>query len=467
MSIFKILVGKLKHLTFLLFLGLASTVSAQSSNAANIKLELDSFLQTANRFSQFNGSVMVSYKGEVILNKGYGFKNFADKYVNDENTIFRIGSITKPFTATLIHLLEEQGKLSLQDKLSKYFPDFPSGDKLTIQHLLNHSSGLYDYASNMDRADSAITDHPVAKEKILAQFIGEPLAFAPGSKYRYTNSGYYLLGLITEKVTGKSWEQAMREYILNPLHMTHSGFDFRALASPDKAIGYQILNDLKQTPDVVWDSTVTYAAGGLYSNTADMLVWAKAVTGQKLLSKEGWKRAFTVQVGKYGDGWDVDSLSGVRFVGHNGGFPGFSAHLLIFPDDDLQVIALTNVSDNTYVTTVAKVLAAMVLKKPVPGGLAKIPQTISLPQAALEIFAGQYQFDKNHVAVVSVQDGKIFITADNNQLPLTRILPVESNTFFLSSVFMNIELKFERNKSSQVTGMTMTKDGNSFKWKKI
>lgn len=467
MIIFRISIGKLLCLTVLLLSVMLSKVSAQSGDTTGLKSELDKFLQTANRFSQFNGSVMVSYKGKVILNKGYGFKDVAAKSLNDQNTIFRIGSITKTFTATLILMLEEQGKLSLQDKLSKYFPDFPAADKLTIQHLLNHSSGLYDYSIDLDRADSAIICHPVAKDKIVAQFSSQPLAFTPGSKFRYTNSGYYLLGLITEKVTGKSWEEAMRQYILSPLNMTHSGFDFRSLKSADKPVGYQVLNELVQTPDIVWDSTVTYAAGGLYSNTADMLAWAKAVTGQKLLSREGWKKAFTVQVGKYGDGWDVDSLSGVRFVGHNGGFPGFSAHLLIFPDDDLQVIALTNVSDNTYVTTISKALAAMVLKKPSPGGLAKIPKTISLTPAELEGFAGNYKFDTNHVAEVITQDGKIFIKADSNDLPLTRILPLSSNRFFLSSVFMNIEVKFEKDKSGKVTNMVMTKDGDSFNWKRF
>ncbi|NRF40708.1 serine hydrolase [Pedobacter foliorum] len=451
----------LLFLTYTLFPAIA-----QPANTPELSAKLDSFLNNANRFSQFNGSVLVSYKGKIILNKGYGFKDFATNSMNDQYTIFRIGSITKTFTATLILMLEEQGKLSLQDKLSKYFPDFPSGEKLTIQHLLNHSSGLYDYASNMDRADSAITDHPVAKDKILAQFIDQPLAFTPGSKYHYTNSGYYLLGLITEKVTGKPWEQAIRENILNPLQMTHSGFDFRALKSKDKPIGYQIFNEIEQMPDVVWDSTVTYAAGGLYTTSADMLAWAKAVTEQKLLSKVGWRKAFTVQIGKYGNGWDVDSLSGVRFVGHNGGFPGFSAHLLIFPEDDLQVIVLSNVSDNTYVTPISKALASMVLKKPIPGGLAIIPKNFNLPQKALETFAGNYQFDKKHQAQVFLTNGKLFIKADSNQLPVTRILPLSNNTFFLSSVFITIGLNFEKDKAGKVTNMIMTKDGNSFNWKR-
>lgn len=457
---------KVQLFVMLVIFYLSPSVCAQQRELAGVASQLDKFLVMANRFSQFNGSVLVCYQGNIILEKGYGFKNIADKTPSDKETIFRIGSVTKGFTSTLILLLEEQGKLSVQDKLSTYFPDFLPGQQITIHHLLSHTSGLYDYASDMDRADSAIITNPVSKEIILKQFMQHPLSFPPGSNYSYSNSGYFLLGMIIEKVTGKSWEENIRQYILGPLNMRHSGFDFQGLESPNKPIGYQLLNDWTQLPDIVWDSTVAYAAGALYSNTRDMLAWAKAVTQKKILTTESWAKAFTENLHHYGYGWELDTVSGVPFIAHNGGIPGFSAELLISPENDLQVIVLSNVHENTNVTPISKTLATMVLKKSFPYGIANPPPIIDITASDLKSFVGKYQFDKNHVANIMEKDGKLFIESTTNQISLTRLFPAGRSDFFMANIFRNIQLTFKKNKTGEVTGMTIIQGKATFKWEK-
>jgi len=174
---------------------------------------------------KFNGSVLVAHHGKILMDQGYGLLNADDKTPTDKNSIFQIGSITKQFTATVILKLQEEKKLKVTDKLSKYFPDYPKGDSITIEQLLTHTSGIYSYTS-----DGAFMANEVAKpsdrKKMMALFKDKPLQFSPGTKWEYSNSAYSLLGYIVEDVAKMPYEQAVRKYIFTPVHMDHSGFDF-------------------------------------------------------------------------------------------------------------------------------------------------------------------------------------------------------------------------------------------------
>ena len=186
---------------------------------------------------RFNGSILVCKNGKIIFEKGYGYQDIQDKIENTPNTIFQVGSMTKPFTAAVVLKLAEQQKLSLDDKISKYFPSLKRSDEITIKNLLTHTSGL----SEIFRDTLFIKENKqssISKEKLLSFFIDRPLYFDPGTRYSYCNSGYVLLGLIIEKVSGKTYEQMVRNYILKPLKMTHSGFDFAGLKSKQKALDY-------------------------------------------------------------------------------------------------------------------------------------------------------------------------------------------------------------------------------------
>jgi CubicO group peptidase (beta-lactamase class C family) len=217
-------------------------LKAQQPNDS-LAQKLDEYLVSANNFYKFNGSALIAENGKIIFQKSYGVKNVATHSLNDSNSIFQIGSVTKQFTAAVILKLQEEGKLSVQDKLSKYFSEFKYADEITLENLLTHTSGIYNYTNDIDDNDSAIVCNPVNKQLLLDIVFKKPLDFKPGTQFAYDNSGYYLLGLIIEKVTGKSYEQNIRDIIFTPLQMTHSLFDFRNSKDTNIAIGYKKLNE--------------------------------------------------------------------------------------------------------------------------------------------------------------------------------------------------------------------------------
>ena len=261
----------------------------------SITQKLDEYLIAANKVNKFNGNALIAQNGKILLQKSYSYKNFAAHVLNDSNTIFQIGSVTKQFTATVILKLQEEGKLSLNDKLDKYFPQFKYADRITIENLLTHTSGIYNYTADIDEKDSAIVCNPVDKQLALDIMFKHDLDFKPGSKFQYDNSGYYLLGMIIEKVTGKSYEQNLHDLIFTPLQMNHSLFDFKHSRDTNIATGYQTLNDSTQKEASAWrwDSTVSYAAGAIWSTTSDMYKWAQAIADKKILSVESWKAMLT------------------------------------------------------------------------------------------------------------------------------------------------------------------------------
>src|SRR5450755_3790732 len=231
-----------KVLLFLLCLSFNLSLIGQQTTDLSISQKLDEYFNSANAVNKFNRAALISENGKILLEKGYGLKNASAGLINDTNTLFQIGSITKSFTAITILKLQEEGKLSVYDKLNKFFPDFPKGDKITIQNLRTHTSGLHNYTDIIGEEDSAIVCYPIAKERVLESFEHNGLLFKPGTKFEYNNSGYFLLGMIIEKVTGKQYETVVREIIFNPLRMTQSGFDHKKVESINKAQGHIILN---------------------------------------------------------------------------------------------------------------------------------------------------------------------------------------------------------------------------------
>src|SRR6186997_2017452 len=231
--------------------------------------KLDALINAYAKMYKFNGAALVAKNGVILLNKGYGYRDAENKVANNEQTIFQLGSVTKQFTSAVILKLQEEKKLSVSDKLSKYFPGYPKGDSITIEHLLTHTSGIYNYTNDGDFMTTEVTK-PASREKMMALFTNKPLDFSPGTSWNYSNSGYSLLGYIIEAVTKKPYYQAVRKYIFTPLHMTHSGFDFTHLKKKEKATGYFSLQGKNATPAPIVDSTVAFSAGAIYSTVGDL-----------------------------------------------------------------------------------------------------------------------------------------------------------------------------------------------------
>ena len=289
----------------------------------------------------FNGTALVVYKGQTLLHKGYGNKNIIEGSLNDTATIFRIGSLSKPFTAVVVMRLVQDGLLSVQDPVSKYIPGYPEGDSITIEQLLIHHSGIKEYLEV--KAIQALPDSspPVPMQQLVSYFKDEPRVIKRGEKLPYSNSNYILLAYIVEKVTGEKFEHIVRKLIFEPLEMQHSGFDFLNLKNGDKATGYDMA---KKKPVAITDFDSTYApgCGSMFTTTGDLYKFYKGLYSGKVISDSIREWSFVPRQWLYGYGWFSYSLYGKKCISHPGGVPGFVADMKFFPDDGLCIILLNN-----------------------------------------------------------------------------------------------------------------------------
>lgn len=428
-------------------IGCVSVLHAQQDDS--ISQKLDTYLQSAAGLNKFNGNALIVKKDSILLNKSYGYKNFAAHSLNDSNTIFQIGSVTKQFTATVVLKLQEEGLLSVHDQLNKYFPQFKYADEITLENLLTHTSGIYNYTNEIDADDSAIVCHPVNKQLALDIMFNHKPDFKPGTEFRYSNSGYYLLGMIIEKVTGKSYEQNVRDIIFTPLQMEHSLFDFSHSPDTNIATGYQTLNDSIRIEASAWrwDSSVSYAAGSIWSTTGDMYKWAQAIN-KKILSPASWKAMLTPHLDRYGYGVYVDSLFGKPAITHGGGIPGFIAYLCYYPAEDISIILLNNYGwfDNALNTTNTDI-SAIVFNKPYEP--LKDHQNKILDAAVLKKYTGKYEFDNQHPAYITLKGQQLYMEAPKGGLPKSPLFAEDETNFYLKII--NARIEFVKDDAGNIT----------------
>ncbi|GAA3408004.1 serine hydrolase domain-containing protein [Paenibacillus hodogayensis] len=293
------------------------------------KQEVDLYLQQ----NGFNGTVLIAREGEVLFSSGYGKET--ESTTNSEQTVFRLMSMSKPFTATAIMQLEEQNRLELTDTLDQYVPDFLNGDQITIHHLLSHSSGI---PRDFPRVLNATLQQTVDSIK------SRSLDFTPGTQYNYSNSGYVVLASIIQTVSGQSYEQYMQDHLFGPLGMTHSGESLLPTDTmPHKAAGYR--KNSAGTALIAAPFFVTQSGGGsLYSTVGDLLLWDRALYGNTVLQQSSIAKMFTPNLGNYGYGWSIRPKRG-NVVVHNGSGNGFSTFIYRNLDSETLVVVLSNVTD--------------------------------------------------------------------------------------------------------------------------
>jgi CubicO group peptidase (beta-lactamase class C family) len=291
---------------------------------------------------QFMGSVLVAKPAGVLLSKGYGYANLEWDVPNSPSSKFRLGSITKQFTAACILLLEERGKLKTSDLVKKYMPDAPAAwDKITIFHLLTHTSGIPNFTSFPDYGPTKTLPSPA--EKTVARFRDKPLDFQPGDKWSYSNSGFVLLGYLIGKISGESYEKFVQENIFSPLGMHDSGYDSYSEIIKHRASGYTP-HDSGMINASYLDMSIPGGAGGLYSTTEDLLRWERSLFGGKVLSAESLRKMTTPYKGNYGFGLFITEANGIKVIDHAGGIDGFNTFLAYYPSDQLVVVVLANLN---------------------------------------------------------------------------------------------------------------------------
>ncbi len=394
---------------------------------------------------QFEGnqpgiSILVARKGQVVYKKAFGSANIELNVPMQPDMVFRIGSITKQFTAVAILQLAEQGKLSLQDSIQKYVKDFPSkGQTITIENLLTHTSGLVDYTS-IDDPDPFAERRDFKPEWLIDHFKKEPLQFKPGTKYSYSNSNYLLLGYIVQLVSGENYHQYMAEHVIKPAGLQHTLYADEHMAVPGRVQGYTHYRGVFDNCDYQTLS-LGFACGDLLSTTEDLFNWNKAVLSGKLISAPSVRKAFSPYkladgtFSTYGYGWFIETIYGSPCIHHEGQTSGFIALEKYFPDEDTYVAILTNVktgddktdfSDNRFrlFDDISKLAFGKIL-----------PKEVNVSEAILDQYVGAYQVvGVKNILTVYKKNGKLYVDLSNGSGKNLVLVPISETKFVLPGI---------------------------------
>jgi len=434
-----------------LFLFLPLSLSAQK----NYPQLLDQYMQAQTDIRGFSGTVLVMKQNKVLLKKGYGMANREWNIPNTPDAKFRIGSITKQFTAACILQLIEAEKLSVDDKLSKFYPDFPKGDSVTIHMLLNHTSGIASYTDQKNFMDVAIL--PWSKDSIISYFKKVPYNFSPGTKWAYNNSGYFLLGCIIEKVSGQSYSDYLQQHIFEKLGMKNSGVDKLDSVLAYRANGYSKVGKKTINADHItmeWP----FSAGALYSTVDDLYKWDRALYGNTILTEASKKKMFTPGKSNYGYGIIIDSMENHLRIWHNGGIPGFSTNISRFVNDDICTIVLSNNESNVDFVSIA--LADILFDVPVE--IPYVHKEVKIDPAILDRYVGKYSGGFNLELIK--KDGKLYRHRDG--VPDVELKPESATKFFYADE-TDRQLEFEIDAMGKVTKTWFYNSGQKGEIKKI
>jgi CubicO group peptidase (beta-lactamase class C family) len=437
-------------MTRLVFLLTLAGLCAQAQDRAR----LDTIVQDFASRKQFMGSVLVARGNEVLLSKGYGFANMEWDIPNAPAVKFRLGSITKQFTAASILLLEERGKLSISDPIKKYVPDAPAAwDAITIYHLLTHTSGIPSFTGFPEYKTYKLS--PATPEKTLALYRDKPLEFQPGEKWNYSNSGYVLLGYLIEKISGQSYEEFLRENIFVPLGMTSSGVDSNAAIIPRRASGYSPSPNGIVNAEFI-DMSVPHAAGALYSTTEDLLRWNQGLFGGKLLKPESLAKMTAPFKNDYALGLVVRIVEGRKRISHGGGIEGFNTDLSYYPDERLTVVVLGNLN-GPAADNISRLLGAAAHGDTVT--LTSERKEVSVSPEILRDYAGTYELNPNFSITITLEENQLMAQATKQ--PKFPLFAESESRFFYKAV--DAQLEFFRDSDGTVTHLVLYQNGGEMK----
>lgn len=402
----------------------ASQGAARRGLSATDEAALDAIFRKAYPANAPGATVLIARGDAVLYRKAFGMADIELRVPMRPENVLQLASITKQFTSVAILMLMEQGKLSLQDPLSKFVTGFARGDEITVHHLLNHSSGLTSY-----------TNLPAFREKTredltptqIADYVKPlPLEFAPGEQYAYTNTGYLLLGMIIEQLSGMPYGDFIQKHIFERVGMKHSSYASNYAIVPNRASGYQLYEGAFEKPDYLSPS-IAYAAGSLLSTVDDMQRWNRAVRNNTLISARSRDLAFSNhrlrsgRTSNYGYGWAINELAGVGTVEHTGGINGYATSGIYVPSRDVYAVVLTNRDDGSgpesnNLRAVSQVLGAPIADK----------AALLLSESQLKRWVGSYRFD-DAVRIVSFENGSLYSAREGGR-PI-KLVPLSETRF--------------------------------------
>lgn len=382
-------------------------------------------------------AVLVAKDGEVVYEKYAGYANVKKQVEVDANTTFRIGSVTKQFTAAAILKLVEQGKIKLNDPLNKYIEDFPLGDKITIHHLLNHTSGIKSYTDQPDFIKTV--SKSVATKDLVDEIKTLGFDFEPGEQWKYNNSAYYILGYLIEQQSGMSYEAFLKKHFFEPAGMTNTGVYDNAKKYKKEALGYAN-EEGSMNLSMDWDMTRAGGAGNMYSTVSDLLKWNNYVFAGKAVKADLLEKAhtqLTLNDGSnypYGYGWGVGEFRGQEQIAHSGGLHGFLTWLAYYPEFGVTVAVTSNASPPLKI---------------VPGQLGKDMMEVffeenltsreeaELTAEELSKYVGKYEYPGGAIMTVTQEDNKLFAQLTGQQR--FQLFPEGDHKFFWKVVDAQIE----------------------------
>jgi len=427
----------------------AQAASAAATVEGDIARQIDTALGAVFKADEPGAAVIVVKEGKTILRKGYGLADVEKKVAVQPGDVFRIGSITKQFTAVAILMLEEEGKLSVQDEITKFLPDYPTqGKKITVEHLLTHTSGIKSYTGMVGFRDIMAKD--MKPLELVDFFKNEKMEFEPGERYAYNNSGYFLLGVIIEKISGMSYADFVAKRIFEPLGMKHTAFEGHERNGVKRVQGHQRGRDGYQIAQAM-SMTMPYAAGSLVSNVDDMATWNAAIDAGKLLKADTWKRAFTAYVltnGKpieYGYGWALRKFRGQAIVEHGGAINGFVSEGFRIPGGKVFVALLMNhTGRQPGPSYIAQSIAASALGRPF-----KEMKAITVAADSLTAYEGTYAVDPAPNRIVTRDGDKLVLQRGSTRVVMA---PYAENEFFLPN-FSHTRYRFVKGDDGKVKHM--------------
>ncbi len=425
-----------------------------SSVAQNLEEKINSYMSEFYKADTPGFSLLVAKNGQTIYKNGFGMANLELGVPAAPKHVFEIGSITKQFTAVSILILEEQGKLNLQDEITKFIPDYPTQGKIiTIHQLLNHTSGIKSYTNMASFMTLARTD--MTPTELIDKFKNEPMEFDPGTAYNYNNSGYIILGHIIEVISGKSYADFIQSNIFDKVGMTNSYYGSMKQLIPNRANGYSETESGYRNANYL-SLTLPYAAGSIMSTTDDLLKWQNAISANTLIKRSSLEKAIngsTLNTGEkipYGYGWVAGNINGSRTVEHSGGIFGYSTNGIFLPEEDIYVIGLSN-CDCGAVQAIVSNVAAIAIGKPFP----KIEDAISLNKEQLDKWVGAYEFEGNVIRHVTLKDKQLFSQREGSTN--LEIYPMTATNFIFDGGDTSYEFYMEKDK--RMTKMTV--NGNT------
>jgi CubicO group peptidase (beta-lactamase class C family) len=356
----------LMQMKALLLLWIVIFNSSNITSAQSFEAKIDSLVQTEFKDKNGPGGVfLVTKNGKPIYQKAFGKANLELEVNLTIESVFQIGSMTKQFTAIAILMLEEQGKLNVQNPIAQYIPDYPAGDKITIHHLLTHTSGIRDFTKMKTLRE--ISNKEMSPKMLVDFFKNEPVDFAPGEKFDYNNSGYVLLGYLIELVSGGTYEDFIRENIFKKVGMNQSNYATDRQIINKRAYGYH-KKESGYVNKTVINFSVPFSSGSLMSSANDMLKWQNALNQHVLLKPENTQKAFSKyklnsgEMFTYGYGWHLKELNGKPVREHGGSIFGFKSMGVYIPSEDIYVVGLSNCDCNSP-TQLTRDIAALALNK--------------------------------------------------------------------------------------------------------